>query len=512
MRSIRCAGFAQGWGRIALLSGVVLAVLVVMTGAGVAQSLTLDQALDIALNRTMRGEMIDGNLDVAQQLYSARRINMYLPEISINGSVPSYRKAKEYKPYDSPNDRELFETRNLNFSSFIELKQSLFTGGQLTAKTDLTSDDDRRPDIRYEADANLFVDQLSKQGSFSLNLDQPLFRPSSVKNELHNRKDDLETAKVTQVEETAALQKEVTEAYVGTMQQQLKTEMAAAELKRSQLQQAIDSSKLADEVLSQEDFLLSRSSLLDAQLAHRSAENELGETQRELATLLDIDVTEELSLAEPVVVANIDASVRDRMVREWELAAPIKKAEHKLAKAEREADYASAGHGLTGDLKASYSYGRQEIESDKLYDPTNERDPGGFTSDDIPTSNWTIALNFKLPLWDGGAGSAAVQAARYQAEQARYEFTRAKRSARAAIVNLVNQLDVSYQRLDIIRQQIDLAEERLSIAEGRFEEGRISESTLLESRIFLLETREGYFAELKKYLLNRIDLESQYLD
>ena len=107
--------------------------------------------------------------------------------------------------------------------------------------------------------------------------------------------------------------------------------------------------------------------------------------------------------------------------------------------------------------------------------------------------------------------SAAVRAAKYQAEQARYEFIRAQRSAQAKIVNLINQLDVSFQRLDIIRRQIDLARERLVIAEGRHADGRISTLTLLESEIFLLETRDTYLEELKKYLLNRIELESQYL-
>jgi outer membrane protein TolC len=78
-------------------------------------------------------------------------------------------------------------------------------------------------------------------------------------------------------------------------------------------------------------------------------------------------------------------------------------------------------------------------------------------------------------------------------------------------VNLVNQLDVSYQRLGIIRKQIGLAEERLEIAKGRFDDGRISQLTLLESDIFLLETKDRYLEELKKYLLSRIELESQYI-
>jgi outer membrane protein TolC len=483
---------------------MIVAGLMIASGTGVGQSLSLRQALEIGLGQTMRGEMIEGNLEVAEQLYSARRINMYLPEISINGSIPSFRKSQAYEALRGELEYGFSKRRNLDFTSNIELKQTLITGGSLTARADLLSQDKRYPDMRFSNATDIvFIDQLNNSGSFSFFLQQPLFRPSLVRTELDNRKDDLGTARVTRIEETAALRKEITEAYTGVIQQTLQAEMAADKLKQAQLQQVIDSTKLADEVLSAEEFLLSRSSLLDAELAHRSAVTDLGEIKRELATLLDIDVTSELSLTVPVVAAHIEPAMQERMVNDWEQAAPIKKAEHVLAKAERQADYAAAGHGLTGDLAASYSFGEQRVETD-FFD--------GSTEGDYSTNSWTVALNFKLPIWDGGAGSAAVQAARYQAEQARYEFTRAKRSARSRIVNLVNQLDVSYQRLDIIRQQIDLATERLSIAEGRFDDGRISESTLLESKIFMLDTRHRYLEELKKYLLNRIDLESQYLD
>ena len=80
MRSIKRPDWARRWRRIGLLTG---AMLIVYAGPGRGQTLTLDQALDIALNRTMRGEMIEGNFEVTEQLYSARRINMYLPEISV---------------------------------------------------------------------------------------------------------------------------------------------------------------------------------------------------------------------------------------------------------------------------------------------------------------------------------------------------------------------------------------------------------------------------------------------
>ncbi|MEW5794974.1 MAG: TolC family protein [Candidatus Zixiibacteriota bacterium] len=490
----------------AVLLGGLLAVVFVPPAR--SRDLTLQEALDIGLSRTMRGEMIEGNLEVAQQLYSARRINMYLPEISINGSLPSFRKSLAYQPFRNPLDRQPFKTRNLDFSSFIELKQTLVTGGTLTATADLTSEDNRYPDTRYDPVDEVFVDQLRKQGSFSFSLAQPLFRPSSVKNELHNREDDLKIAEVTRLEETTALKKEITEAYLGTLQLALQAEIAGDKLKKASLQEHIDSAKLSDGVLSEEGYLLTGSARLDAELEGHSVENQLGEQRRELATLLDFDATDTLNLALPPVPTHIDEATRQRLIADWENAAPIKKAEHQYAKAKREADYAAAGHGVTGDLAASYSFGKQRIETERAVDADGARET---TEEDVSTNSWTVALQVKVPLWDGGAGSAAVRAARYQAEQDRYEFTRAQRSARAKIINLINELDVSYQRLAIINKQIGLAEERLAIAQGRFADGRISELTLLESRTFLLETRDRYLEELKKYLLNRIDLESKYL-
>jgi outer membrane protein TolC len=472
--------------------------LVVATDQAAARELTLNQALDIALNQTMRGEMIEGNLEVSEQLYSARRINMYLPEISINGSVPSLRNSEAYEELRL-GEFGWSKRRYYDYTTFVELKQTLITGGSLTATADLASENRRYP---YRTSTDIFQDQFTKSGALRFSLEQPLFRPSSVKNELHNRKDNLEIARVTRVEETANLKREIIEAYVGTMQLQLQADIAARKLENAKLQEGIDSAKLSDGVLSEEDFLLSSSARLDAELAGRSAETDLGEKKQELATLLDMDASESILLTIPEPPANLDEATRERLIGNWEQAAPIVKASHSLAKAKREADYAASGHGLTGDLAASYAFGQQDVKIDL---------PDTSSQDNYRTNSWTLALQVKLPLWDGGAGSAAVRAARYQAEQANYEFTRAQRSARATIVNLVNQLDVSYQRLDIIRKQITLAENRLEIAQDRFADGRISQLTLLESEIFLLETKDRYLEELKQYLLNRIELESQYI-
>jgi outer membrane protein TolC len=498
------------WKRSSFFGWVAMVLLALVGGLipaeAPARDLLLDEALDMALNRTARGDMIEGNLEVARQYYSARRINMYLPEISINGALPTYAQDESYRPFSNPLDKQLYKERNLDFNSFVELNQSLITGGSLTATADLTSNDRRYPNTSFPG-SGLVVDQSSKAGRFNFTLEQPLFRPSSVKNELNNRKDDLEIARMTKIEEETALKKEVTEAYLTVLQLTLKSEMTADKLEKTVLQENIDSAKLSDGVLSEEDFLLSSSARLDAELEDFSVRTDLEEQKRELATLLDLNVSEPLNLTDPPPGELMDEATRDLLIAAWERTVSTKKAQHQFEKSKREADYAASGHGLTGDLNATYSLGRQRIETDRA----NEDLVTETYKENISTSGWTLGLQFRLPVWDGGAGGAAVKAARYQAEQARYEYTRAQRSAQAQILNLINQLEVNHQRLGIVTKQIELAKNRLDIARERQADGQISMLTLLESRIFYLETRDRYLVELKAYLVNRIELQGKFV-
>lgn len=42
--------------------------------------------------------------------------------------------------------------------------------------------------------------------------------------------------------------------------------------------------------------------------------------------------------------------------------------------------------------------------------------------DNIDTKAWALLLRVSYPVWDGGAGAAAVKASRFEAEQARLEY------------------------------------------------------------------------------------------
>ncbi|RME23181.1 MAG: hypothetical protein D6800_10190, partial [Candidatus Zixiibacteriota bacterium] len=154
-------------GQLRLIFFVSL-VLCVTAVTAYGRKLTLDEAFDIALHRTSRGTIIAGKEEVATQNYRARRINFLVPEVSINGSVPAYSVDESFRFFGGSSQKRLFRTRDLEFQSFIELKQSLLSGGTLTMTANLTKDNSRYPDTRPSGLG--FVYENSKQGFFNFRL------------------------------------------------------------------------------------------------------------------------------------------------------------------------------------------------------------------------------------------------------------------------------------------------------------------------------------------------------
>jgi len=477
---------------------IILFFTLILADCFAARKITLDDAIDITISKTARGTMIQSNLEVAEQNYFARRINFYLPEISINGYLPTYNVNKSYGFFGGATEKRLNETRNLRFNSFIELNQSiLWTGGDITATANLTASDDRYPNTDPEAVTSDFINEQTREGYFTLSYKQPILKPSDAKHELNNTKDDFQIAELNRIDEATSLKTEVVEAYLGLMQQDLKASIEENKYESASLKTAIDSMKYLDGVISEEDWLISKSERLDSELNMFQAQTEANQMERSLRTLLEISRDEEIQLEEPVVTSNIPESDMGAMLTNWEGSVPVKKAEIEYRKAERSARYKESGHGLTGDLEANYSTGQGTVETEGV-------------DEDINTKGWEIALNFSFPIWDGGSSGADIKAAKIEAEQARLELDEQKRSAEVEIMNLINQINVSYRRLEIVDKQIDLARTRLDIAESRFDDGQISDIQLIERRVAYLEAKDNYLEELKEYLLNRFNLEGKF--
>ena len=487
---------------------LTLATLTMLGTGSVARELTLQQAFDIALSGTGQGMIIDGNLEVAEQTYFAEKINFYVPEISINGSVPAYNVSETYDFFPGTDMKGFGRSKGLNLDADITLKQNLFTGGFLELKANLIGKDGDYPlRISREVDNDTVyvtrtVDEIRKTSEFNFTLEQPILKPSEAKYQLRNSHDDLGLARLNRVEAAADLKSEIVTAFFGAMQMHTSLSISQAERESAELQAEIDSLKQNDGIIAEEDWLLSSSNRLDAELDELDAQSELAQLRRDLLMLLELDDEDGLpDLVLPDTVIHITENEHKALAGAWPDCVDIRRATLKHAKAERQADYAASSHGMTGTLAATYGMERGSIEENRTGQPKSQ---------DLQTDSWGVSLNFSYPLWDGGASSAAVKAARLEAEQTRLELQKAEKSARADIGALINKVDLGHRKLSVLKRQIELAEDRLNIARDRHGDGQISKLTLLESSVSFLEATDKYLEEMKEYYLTRVELEGKY--
>ncbi len=485
---------------------ILLAVmLLLICNTAKAIDLSLSDAVEMALQKSNRGAIIEGDLEVAKQQYQAERINFYVPEISINGQLPVYSVSENFDNIFGQPEKTLNRRTRFDFDADITLKQSLITGGDFTLQSRLFNRDSKYPQLTtiYDSSGNVIArnifeeNQIDKQGQFDFKLTQPILKPSQPKYDLKNKKDDLKIAEIVRIEETTKLKIEVIEAYFGILQSKLQYDIESYKTKSAQIQKDIDSSKFSEGILSEEAWLTSASNLLDAELEKYDKENEKLEKKRELALLLDIDFSEGINTSKPVLTERITESQKKIYLNSWENSIELLKAHYDYNKAKRAADFTASSHGLTGTVEANYSLVRGNTELKQSISTIN-------------TDSWGLSVNFTLPIWDGGSKGAEIKAARISAKKSQIAFEKVKKSAKAQITTLINKLDISFQKLSVLQKQIELAKNKLDIAKFRYEDGQISTLEFLESKIYYLETQDKLLLELKEYYKSKFELEGTF--
>jgi hypothetical protein len=114
-------GMSSSGLKFLVLPALILFGWIILTGPAGAVELTWQQALDIAVNKSSRGTIISGDLEVARQEYNARRVTFLLPKVSINSSLPSYSVDESFRFFGGATEKSLFKTTDFDFSSNIQL-------------------------------------------------------------------------------------------------------------------------------------------------------------------------------------------------------------------------------------------------------------------------------------------------------------------------------------------------------------------------------------------------------
>jgi outer membrane protein TolC len=494
---------------------VLFAVMMLTSIVRPQESIGLKTTLDRLLNETTRGRIIAGQHGVAQDKYDAEKIGYYIPEISFNTTLPSYRQSKEYGNYFGFTEPILFSRSAISSTGNLQLKQKIITGGDLTFQAAYDVRDDEYPtsilrEVAVEGfpDSTTFIRDIGRAtdrrrlGNFILQFSQPIFRSSESRSAYLTARDNLSKAEIQWRADQSDLKKEGINAYFDLITADIDRQISESQSQLAEFNAKWDSVKYADSVITEEAWIESKSTRLEKRLAMFDAEATLDEKKNDFNHLLDFPSGQEYDLEIPEPPQRPDEATAKALLANVDKSAETEMARINMAVAERSLGQSRSSMGLNGTLNASYSIGRGNVKQSQ---PSQEID------EQINTDDWRISVDFSYPIWDGGASAANIHSQELAYESARLEYLAAERSARNKMTILLKRIEINHSKLSLLDQELDLAEKKLQDAIERYAAGRISDATLLENRVYYFEAQKNRLATMKAYYLDLIELEKTNL-
>lgn len=486
---------------------IALYLLFVPAAVLAGEPLTLDQTIERLLTQTTKGQIVNGQREVSQARFNAQKIGYYLPEISLNTTLPAYRQSQDYDTYFGFPDPLLFKRTNVSGDGNIRLRQKIITGGELTLETQLSLRNDEYPSAIFGEDTREiagFQTATDKRrlGNLYIQFNQPLFQTSPSRSAYFISRDDLRKAEIDCRVSRADLKREGITAFFDLLAAEVDRETAQNAGDLAAFTARWDSAKFTDSVITEETWIMSKSKRLEKQLAMFDASAAYEAKANDFNHLLNLPPESQVMLQVSPAPPPPDPQRSSRLLANADKSAETQLAAIKLAMAERELDKVRSSYGLNGTLSASYAIGRGTVTQSK---------PLAEVEDKIKTKDWRVSLDLSYPIWDGGAGGASVHSQELAYESTRLEYQAAQRNAQNKMTILLKRLEITYAKLSLLQQELTLAEKKLRDAEGRYQQGFLSDGALLENRIYYLDAKKKSLTTLKEYLLDLTDLEKTEL-
>ena len=321
----------------------------------------------------------------------------------------------------------------------------------------------------------------SDQQSYSLDLTQPLFNWAAWQNKnAADARHDQAVLSLSDAEQGLIVR--VTEAYFDVLA--ARDALNAAREQQRSIQRQLDRAEAAfeaglDPVTDQQE---AQSSLDSAMVDAIDAENQLASARDALIALTGRAPRDLSGIAvdEPMPASAVDGAARDHdawLALALERSPQVAASEAAWRAARQDVGAERGGHLPTVDLVGRV--GRQE----QLF-PISA---GGQAN--LIDETRSIGVELKMPLFSGGATSAAVSEAEYNAEQARLDAISARRQLLIDINEAYRSVETSQRRLAALDRAITSGETALEAAQAGYRLGNRTILDVIEAQITLVNRR-----------------------
>ena len=461
---------------LAICAGLLLPAV------GLAETLTLERALVIAMEKSSEMIYARNNLEI-------RRQNLKAEDASLKSQI-----GFNLTPIQISKDRfddELFGLYT------IESKSSLasLTVGQRVKWTDANLTLSNRLDWLEQTSEREFAGTTTNtryRNTLGLTLSQPLFTYNRTKQALKELKLGLEGAELNYITKKLSLEQNVTAGFYNVYQASRRLEISREDYANKEESYNIIKNKVKAGISAQEEllqaeinFAQSKAGVEDRQVAYENALDDF-------KILLGLSLEEEIQVAADVTKLVVDVDL-DKAVQSGLKYAP------RLREAEISIEYARNALVRTGaqdEFSASVDLSYGLTGTDENFEDVYKS----------PLKNQGVAVQLSIPIWDWGRKKSRLKASNLQIEDRiqskkdlEYQVVLGIRRAYRALQNQVTQIEIAEKNVENARLTYEINLER-------YKNGDISSKDIGEYQNQLSNQQLGYISALINYRIELLNL------
>ncbi|MFA6470442.1 MAG: TolC family protein [Candidatus Latescibacterota bacterium] len=478
---------------------------VVVSGAFAQKALTLQDAIDIALEKSYSMKQLRLQLVQAEQnLISARNsfrtnIKMALDSPIWSEQVSSVQVANSLPVYNS--------TGSMQYHGGLTVKQPLPTDGTITFTSNLTHSNVST----YLTTSDNTLKRADFLSSFRVQLNQPLFTLNRIQLNLKNAQLGYEQTFRQRTRQQLDVIYNVTASFY-----ELYNDIRTGEITKEtfdQQQKAYETSKLKFQagLIPEVEALQMEVDLAEASDNLISSQASLERQKESFKQLVGLDSREDITVKADLIITHFDIDAEKAVAEGLKNRSEIREGEISIEQGKMNIRDIASNNQINGQLSAFYDF-------TGVSDPTMSYDssPGELLNsswDDLQRRprNRGVTFTLNVPVWDWGVNAAKVESANAQLKNTQLRLEDTKRTIERGIKDSISRVRDAESRLKILQKRQEVAQKSYDISLERFNIGEIKADDLAQDRNRLNNAKMAYLGAYISYQLAVADLKRNTL-
>jgi len=422
--------------------------------------LTFETAIDIALKNSYQVRQLQLGITRTRKWLQAERADLK-SRLYLNLDTPELQSVSENLWNSTSKEWEIVHQNTRQWQAEFSLRQPIIlfgypTNGYLSFNNRIY----RYSQITDTIDTKYY-------NRYFLKLEQPLFQPNTLKNNLEDAELNLEQQELQYLQNLVQILARIADDYYDLYRLAYKNEILQHNVKNlekaSDIANAIaekDTSRSIEAIQVQVDLANARE-----ELSQNTSDIRLQKSSMKQRLRLSQD--DSLSLVPNPQVSRVNVDIDQAVQYGYTLRPRLRIQNISKRKNEIDLNNTKGWNAFRVNLEVTYGLEKQDPYYQNLWQGQD--------------NSYSVSLHAYVPLWDWGQRKARLEARKIDIQRNDLYIEESKTSIKSAIRNAVSNLKEYQDRASNMRENMDMAKEISSISVEQYRDGKISLQDLLQT-------------------------------